>query len=77
MKATIDKAGRLVIPKLLRDRLGLVPGIVEVEVQGAGLSVLPLTHDTLVREGQFLVIQAKGMSLSDQNVIDLRTADQR
>ncbi len=37
MQATIDKAGRLVIPKLLRDRLGLGPGVVEVVADGAAL----------------------------------------
>jgi AbrB family looped-hinge helix DNA binding protein len=37
MRATIDKAGRLVIPKPLRNGLGLVPGEVEVAADGNAL----------------------------------------
>ena len=42
MLTTIDKAGRLVIPKQLRDHIGLLPDEVEVMVDGAGLRVEPL-----------------------------------
>ena len=45
MRSTIDKAGRLVIPKALRDMLGLVPGAVEVTPEGAGLHIEPLADD--------------------------------
>lgn len=76
MKATIDKAGRLVIPKQLRNQLGLTPGPVEVDVQGAGLRVVPITDDTLAQEGDFLVIPS-AVPISDEDVRALRDADQR
>lgn len=77
MKATIDKAGRLVIPKPLRDQLGLRPGEVEVAAEGAALRVAPIAGDDLVeREGR-LVIPAGGVALDDEDVRALRDADQR
>jgi AbrB family looped-hinge helix DNA binding protein len=52
MKATIDKAGRLVIPKGLRDGLGLVPGEVDVFADGAALRIELSGTDHLVeRDG--------------------------
>ncbi|MGH2773761.1 MAG: AbrB/MazE/SpoVT family DNA-binding domain-containing protein [Actinomycetota bacterium] len=77
MKTTIDKAGRLVIPKTLRDKLGLVPGRVEVEVDGAALKVLPLADEGLETRGGLLVIPSSGVSLNDDEVRALREADQR
>ncbi|MFV0405762.1 MAG: AbrB/MazE/SpoVT family DNA-binding domain-containing protein [Propioniciclava sp.] len=41
MRATIDKAGRLVVPRQLRDQIGLTAGDVEVTVEGAGLRIEP------------------------------------
>jgi AbrB family looped-hinge helix DNA binding protein len=77
MRATIDKAGRLVIPKALRDRLGLQPGEVEIEADGAALRIEPVTDDTLERRGGFLVIPASGNTVTDEQVHELRRADQR
>jgi AbrB family looped-hinge helix DNA binding protein len=77
MKATIDKAGRLVIPKALRDSLGLVPGEVEVTPEGAGLHVEPLTDDQLEDEDGLLVIPAADVTVGDGLVRTLRDADQR
>jgi len=77
MRATIDKAGRLVIPKPLRDRVGLVPGDVELTPDGAGLHIEPLADDTLEEEGGLLVIPAAGAPISDDLVRLLRDADQR
>jgi AbrB family looped-hinge helix DNA binding protein len=76
MRATIDKAGRLVIPKPLRDELGLVPGEVEVTADGAALRVEPLTGDELVADGDWLVIPASEGRLSAEQVQELRDADQ-
>jgi AbrB family looped-hinge helix DNA binding protein len=77
MRATIDKAGRLVIPKPLRDHLGLGPGEVEVTTDGAALRVEPLAGEALEeREGR-LVIPAGGAEINDDLVRALRDADQR
>ena len=77
MKATIDKAGRLVIPKELRERLGLRPGEVEIVADGAGLCVEPVATESLVERAGRLVIPAAGTSLDDDGVRALRDADQR
>jgi len=77
MRATIDKAGRLVIPKQLRDHLGLRPGEVVVTADGAGLRVEPLTDDALEERDGLLVIPAAGVSITDEDVQALRDAGQR
>ena len=77
MRATIDKAGRLVIPKQLRDRLGLRPGEVEVTADGAGLRVEPLAGDSLDERDGRLVIPAGGAEINDEVVRSLRDAGQR
>jgi AbrB family looped-hinge helix DNA binding protein len=77
MRATIDKAGRLVIPKPLRDELGLRPGEVELSAHGAGLFVEPLTETSLEeREGR-LVIPPAGSAIDDDLVRSLRDAGRR
>lgn len=77
MRATIDKAGRLVIPKALRDRLGLQPGEVEVTAEGAALRVEALSGAEVVERGGRLVIPASGAPVSDAQVAELRDADRR
>ena len=77
MRATIDKAGRLVIPKPLRDELGLRPGEVEVSAHGAGLRVEPVSEEALDERDGRLVIPAAGVEIDDDVVRSLRDAGRR
>jgi AbrB family looped-hinge helix DNA binding protein len=77
MRTTIDKAGRVVIPKLLRDRYGLEPGPVELTADGAGVRIEAVADDTLVEEGGRLLIPATGTTIDDELVRQLRDADRR
>ncbi|MDE3070732.1 MAG: AbrB/MazE/SpoVT family DNA-binding domain-containing protein [Acidobacteriota bacterium] len=77
MRATIDKAGRLVIPKPLREQVGLRPGYVEVVAEGSGLHVEPPAEDSLAEHGGRLVIPASGTPIDDDLVRSLRDAGQR
>lgn len=77
MRTTIDKAGRLVIAKPLRDLVGLVPGEVEVTVDGAGLRIEPVAGGRIVERGGRLTVAASGDVLDDDAVRDLRRGDQR
>lgn len=65
------------IPKALRDRLGLRPGVVEVVADGSGLRVEPLAGDDLEERDGRLVVPAAGATISDDVVRSLRDADQR
>ncbi|MGH9064830.1 MAG: AbrB/MazE/SpoVT family DNA-binding domain-containing protein [Acidimicrobiales bacterium] len=79
MRTTIDSAGRLVIPKTLRDQVGLGSGPAEVQVvvEGAGLRIDPLADDALEERDDRLVIPRSGLTLDDDIVRVLRHADQR
>jgi AbrB family looped-hinge helix DNA binding protein len=57
MKTAIDAAGRVVIPKSLRDELGLHPGLaLEIRTSDGMLVIEPIpTPVTLVRRGKRVV----------------------
>ena len=77
MRVLIDKAGRLVIPKVLRDEIGLVPGEVELVRDGAGIRLEPVAGAGLDERDGRLVIPAAGVQIDDDLVRRLRDADQR
>lgn len=78
MRTTIDKAGRLVIPRGLRSQVGLIDGgEVELVVDGAMIRVEPTVGRELIEEGGFLVIPSAGLSIDDDTVREMRHADQR
>jgi AbrB family looped-hinge helix DNA binding protein len=56
MKTTIDRAGRVVIPKAIRDRAGLVPGTeIDIRVDNGVVEISPpRPKGRLVEEDGFL-----------------------
>jgi AbrB family looped-hinge helix DNA binding protein len=76
MKGAIDKAGRLVIPRALRNRIGLAGGgEVEIEVEGAGIRIQPVAGGQLREEDGLLVISAAGEPIDDALVRELMDAE--
>lgn len=57
MKTTIDSAGRIVVPKPLREALALTAGsIVDISQYGSGLQIVPAGRTArLIEEDGFLV----------------------
>jgi len=76
MKITIDKVGRLVIPRRLRERIGLAGGgTVEIDIEGTGLRLRPVVGDQVREEGDVLVIPRTGVPIDDAFVRELIDAD--
>jgi AbrB family looped-hinge helix DNA binding protein len=69
MKATVDSVGRIVVPKPLRDALGLLAGSsVDISRYGAGLALVPTGRTArLVEESGVLV--ATGDTTIDDDVV--------
>jgi AbrB family looped-hinge helix DNA binding protein len=77
MRTTIDKAGRLVIPKALREQSGISAGDVEISVDGAAIRIESVAADDLVEEDGLLLLPSGGPELDADTVRELRLADQR
>jgi AbrB family looped-hinge helix DNA binding protein len=75
MRTTIDGAGRIVIPKALREEAGLGAGTeVEVEVRDGRIEIEPVSvSKRLVRRGGRVAIEAEGdvPPLTDEDVRDV------
>ena len=66
METTIDAVGRIVVPKQLRDSLGLQPGAtVDITAYGAGLQVLPAG-----RTARIVQVDGTTVAQSDTPVTD-------
>jgi bifunctional DNA-binding transcriptional regulator/antitoxin component of YhaV-PrlF toxin-antitoxin module len=72
----MDKAGRLVIPRLLRNRIGLAHGgEVQLELDGAAIRIEPVAGAELVEEDGFLVVPPSGTTFGQDLVRELVDAD--
>jgi AbrB family looped-hinge helix DNA binding protein len=69
MEAVIDQAGRIVLPKPIRDALGLLPGTrVDISSYGAGVQIVPAGRTArLIQEDGALV--AAGDTPVDDDVL--------
>ncbi len=76
MKTTIDKAGRLVIPRSLRERVGLAGGgVVDVELDGGAIRIAPVEGTEVRQVEGLLVIPATGTPLTALDVQGLVDSD--
>lgn len=65
------------IPKQLREHVGIRPGVVEVTVDGSGLRIELPAEDALVERDGRLAIGGGGVRIDDEIVRSLRDAGQR
>lgn len=72
VETTIDRAGRLVVPKPLRDALGLGPGSrVDISLYGAGLQVVPSGRTARLVEVEGRLAAESTTSVTDDVVFRL------
>jgi AbrB family looped-hinge helix DNA binding protein len=79
---TIDKAGRIVVPKEMRDQLHLAPGTpLRVERSGDGLTLVPATPEArlVIENGTPLIIpaEASGNRVLTTEMVNELMAEQR
>jgi AbrB family looped-hinge helix DNA binding protein len=72
VKATIDSLGRIVVPKPLRDALGLTAGTtVDISRYGAGLHLVPETRAARIVEESGSLVVTGDTSIDDDDVFGL------
>ena len=72
MKTTIDSVGRIVVPKLLRDALGLTPGsTVDISRYGAGLLLLPTRRTARLLDESGVLVATGDTAIDDEVVFGL------
>ncbi len=78
METTIDAVGRIVVPKPLRDALGLTPGsTVDISRYGAGLQLTPRGRTARLVEEAGVLVASGETTLDDDTVFGLIDALRR
>jgi AbrB family looped-hinge helix DNA binding protein len=80
MRITIDAAGRVVIPKPLRDALGLEAGApLTVTTDGVGLRIEPeaLGGRVVELDGELVVVSSSGRPVTDREIREALDAGRR
>lgn len=66
MEAKIDAVGRILVPKRLRDELGLAPGsTVDISRCGAGLQLLPAVRTARLRDESGVLVATGDTAIDD------------
>lgn len=76
VKVAIDSAGRVVVPKALRDRLGLAAGTtVDISAYGSGLHLTPVGRSARVRTMRGETVAVPDTVITDDDVFAILDAD--
>ena len=78
MEAIIDQAGRIVLPKPIRDALGLLPGTkVDISAYGAGAQILPAGRTARLVDEDGVLVSAGETPVDDDVIFALIDAGRR
>jgi AbrB family looped-hinge helix DNA binding protein len=78
MEAVIDQAGRIVLPKPIRDALGLLPGTkVDISPYGAGAQVVPAGRTARLVEEDGVLVSSGDTPVDDDVVFALIDAGRK
>lgn len=78
METTIDAVGRIVVPKPLRDALGLTPGsVVDISRYGPGLQLTPGGRTARLVEEDGELVLTGDTQLTDETMYALIDAGRR
>ena len=78
MEAIVDQAGRIVLPKFIRDALGLLPGTkVDISPYGAGVQVVPAGRTARLVEEDGVLVSAGETPVDDDILFGLIDAGRK
>lgn len=78
METTIDQVGRIVVPKQMRDQLGLVAGSrVDVSLYGDGIHLSPAGRTARLERHEGLLVAVADTVVTDEDVFGLMDAFRR
>jgi AbrB family looped-hinge helix DNA binding protein len=78
MEAVVDQAGRVVLPKPIRDALGLLPGTkVDITPYGAGAQIVPAGRTARLVDEQGVLVAAGDTPVDDDLVFALIDAGRK
>jgi len=78
MESTVDAVGRVVVPKAIRDALGLVQGTrVDISLYGMGIQILPGTRTARLVEVDGSLVADSETVVTDDDVFGLLEAGRR